>query len=133
MLRRPPRCTRTDTLCPYPTLFRSAQCHDVFDAPSPMRKAMSAIKKNKTLQGRSICTLALDTLLLAACGHKQEGPPPPPPKVTVVTLKTQAVPLTPSLPGSTSPYRPAEDRPPVDRQEPLTAGTEFVATRESRE
>src|SRR3546814_19617339 len=25
MIRRPPRSTRTDTLCPYPTLFRSAQ------------------------------------------------------------------------------------------------------------
>src|SRR3546814_9589938 len=24
MIRRPPRSTRTDTLCPYPTLFRSA-------------------------------------------------------------------------------------------------------------
>src|SRR3546814_2460788 len=23
MIRRPPRCTRTDTLCPYTTLFRS--------------------------------------------------------------------------------------------------------------
>src|SRR3546814_2180063 len=79
-----------------------------------MRKAMSAIKKNKTLQGRSICTLALGTLLLAACGHKQEGPPPPPPKVTVVTLKTQAVPLTTVLPGRTSAYRTAEVRPQVD-------------------
>src|SRR3546814_11952951 len=25
MIRRPPRSTRTDTLCPYPTLFRSSQ------------------------------------------------------------------------------------------------------------
>ncbi|HEY9544621.1 MAG TPA: efflux RND transporter periplasmic adaptor subunit, partial [Solimonas sp.] len=59
-------------------------------------------------------TLALGTLLLAACGHKQEGPPPPPPKVTVVTLKTQAVPLTTVLPGRTSAYRTAEVRPQVD-------------------
>src|SRR3546814_5279372 len=29
MIRRPPRSTRTDTLCPYTTLFRStAQCAD---------------------------------------------------------------------------------------------------------
>src|SRR3546814_15820675 len=28
MIRRPPRATRTDTLCPYTTLFRSD--HDVF-------------------------------------------------------------------------------------------------------
>src|SRR3546814_10524233 len=29
MIRRPPRSTRTDTLCPYTTLFRSALQHDV--------------------------------------------------------------------------------------------------------
>src|SRR3546814_4822857 len=27
MIRRPPRSTRTDTLFPYPTLFRSSQLH----------------------------------------------------------------------------------------------------------
>lgn len=79
-----------------------------------MRKAMSANKKNKTLQGRFLCTLASATLLLAACGHRQDAPPPPPPKVTVVTLKAQAVPLTTVLPGRTSPYRTAEVRPQVD-------------------
>src|SRR3546814_10818503 len=30
MIRRPPRSTRTDTLCPYTTLFRSPRRHDVF-------------------------------------------------------------------------------------------------------
>src|SRR3546814_16186283 len=29
MIRRPPRSTRTDTLCPYTTLFRSARLADV--------------------------------------------------------------------------------------------------------
>src|SRR3546814_10260851 len=29
MIRRPPRSTRTDTLFPYTTLFRSAQCQTV--------------------------------------------------------------------------------------------------------
>src|SRR3546814_8591928 len=28
MIRRPPRSTRTDTLCPYTTLFRSSPDHD---------------------------------------------------------------------------------------------------------
>src|SRR3546814_4864348 len=28
MIRRPPRSTRTDTLFPYPTLFRSSSVHD---------------------------------------------------------------------------------------------------------
>src|SRR3546814_1575899 len=32
MIRRPPRSTRTDTLFPYTTLFRSHHHHDVQDA-----------------------------------------------------------------------------------------------------
>src|SRR3546814_7651225 len=31
MIRRPPRSTRTDTLFPYPTLFRSRDAQDVAD------------------------------------------------------------------------------------------------------
>src|SRR3546814_4522742 len=34
MIRRPPRSTRTDTLFPYPTLFRS---HDRRHHPAPLR------------------------------------------------------------------------------------------------
>src|SRR3546814_19461715 len=34
MIRRPPRSTRTDTLCPYTTLFRSVVRHA--DAPAPL-------------------------------------------------------------------------------------------------
>src|SRR3546814_12039206 len=35
MKRRPPRSTRTDTLCPYTTLFRSrAAWHDEYTLPS---------------------------------------------------------------------------------------------------
>src|SRR3546814_18092886 len=32
MIRRPPESTRTDTLLPYTTLFRSAQAHEQLDA-----------------------------------------------------------------------------------------------------
>src|SRR3546814_10000103 len=33
MIRRPPRSTRTDTLCPYTTLFRSRdnRCNEIFE------------------------------------------------------------------------------------------------------
>src|SRR3546814_440123 len=34
MIRRPPRSTRTDTLCPYTTLFRSASGEDEFGRPT---------------------------------------------------------------------------------------------------
>src|SRR3546814_8717181 len=33
MIRRPPRSTRTDTLFPYTTLFRSGQRHDLLHQP----------------------------------------------------------------------------------------------------
>src|SRR3546814_17367216 len=35
MIRRPPRSTRTDTLFPYTTLFRSAQCRRRCPAAAP--------------------------------------------------------------------------------------------------
>src|SRR3546814_11217951 len=35
MIRRPPRSTRTDTLFPYTTLFRSAECRAGDDTPRP--------------------------------------------------------------------------------------------------
>src|SRR3546814_2176924 len=35
MIRRPPRSTRTDTLFPYTTLFRSRPHHPAFDAGTP--------------------------------------------------------------------------------------------------
>src|SRR6056297_1350283 len=38
MIRRPPRSTRTDTLFPYTTLFRSPPC-DAGDRPGPLRRA----------------------------------------------------------------------------------------------
>src|SRR3546814_12994531 len=34
MMRRPPRSTRTDTLCPYPTLFRFMLAEEEADNPS---------------------------------------------------------------------------------------------------
>src|SRR3546814_7354061 len=34
MIRRPPRSTRTDTLFPYTTLFRSAPAHEAMAAPT---------------------------------------------------------------------------------------------------
>ncbi len=51
---------------------------------------------------------------LAACGgHAPDTPGDAPPQVTVVTLKTQPVTLTRSLPGRTSAYLIAEVRPQV--------------------
>src|SRR3546814_12137630 len=40
MLRRPPRSTRTDTLFPYTTLFRSTGCEPPFILAVPSRSSM---------------------------------------------------------------------------------------------
>src|SRR3546814_15789659 len=37
MIRRPPRSTRTDTLFPYTTLFRSSASHECLDRPGKIQ------------------------------------------------------------------------------------------------
>jgi membrane fusion protein, multidrug efflux system len=51
--------------------------------------------------------------LQAGCGHHGPPPAPPPPKVSVVTLQTQAVPITTELPGRVNALRTADVRPQV--------------------
>ncbi len=69
---------------------------------------------------RSAAVVALSALFLAACsgGKEQGGAPgaggaPPAPAVTVMTLKTETVPMVAELPGRTTPYLIAELRPQV--------------------
>src|SRR3546814_16492089 len=47
MLPRPPRCTRTDTLFPDPTLFRSAVWN--IDSAMPTLRALAAAEANPAL------------------------------------------------------------------------------------
>src|SRR3546814_15446255 len=53
MIRRPPRSTRTDTLFPYTTLFRSTAVHDVSDGGLLIAVAEMALAGNigATLEG----------------------------------------------------------------------------------
>jgi len=60
-------------------------------------------------------SLAVLALGLIGCGHKAPPPPaPPPPKVSVVTVRAQAVPITTELPGRVTGYRTADVRPQVN-------------------
>ena len=53
-------------------------------------------------------------MFLAACHHHVPPPTPPPPKVSVVTLRTQSVPIVTELPGRVNAYRTADVRPQVN-------------------
>ena len=64
--------------------------------------------------GVRLAALTAACLLAAGCGDKPaEEAPPPPPKVSVVTVGTQAVPVTAELPGRVTAMRVAEVRPQV--------------------
>src|SRR3546814_17417565 len=53
MIRRPPRSTRTDTLFPYTTLFRS---HDISVSGREPRKVMTAYARLPALRLRLVAT-----------------------------------------------------------------------------
>jgi membrane fusion protein, multidrug efflux system len=64
--------------------------------------------------GVAIHFAALALVLLSGCRHKAPPPAPPPPKVSVVTVRAQAVPITTELPGRVNGYRTADVRPQVN-------------------
>src|SRR3546814_17432138 len=69
MIRRPPSATRTDTLFPYTTLFRS------------QGGGMNAMKHSKPIRRPQLLATALATLLAplpAWAQHADHMPPPPP-------------------------------------------------------
>ena len=53
-------------------------------------------------------------VLLIGCGHHATPPPSTPPRVSVVTVRSQAVPITTELPGRVNAYRTADVRPQVN-------------------
>jgi membrane fusion protein (multidrug efflux system) len=63
--------------------------------------------------GDVVCVAVLGMVLLTGCEHKTPPPAPPPPKVSVVTVRAQAVPITTELPGRVTGYRTADVRPQV--------------------
>src|SRR3546814_6349608 len=87
MLRRPPRSTRTDTLFPYTTLFRSL------------------------LRTGALCAIALS---LAACSAEEDKGGRGAPEVGYVTAAVQPVPVTTSLGGRTVAFETSEVRPQVN-------------------
>lgn len=93
------------------------------------------MQNNPNLRASALLSALAAAILLAACGggnNQQAGQvaAPPAPAVTVVTVNTEAVPLTTELPGRTAPYLIAEVRPQVTgivKQRPFTEGSEVKA------
>src|SRR3546814_16662414 len=58
MIRRPPRSTRTDTLFPYTTLFRSALAQGRLAPRNPLRKALLCSAARCVRQGPLLALLS---------------------------------------------------------------------------
>src|SRR3546814_13903720 len=70
MIRRPPRSTRTDTLFPYTTLFRSdSQIEDQSDELLPRRRTKTIRKRRITLRSLPSRT-ATDEIGRASCRER---------------------------------------------------------------
>src|SRR3546814_18220827 len=57
MIRRPPRSTRTDTLVPYTTLFRSRPAPDAGSLPRPGAHCQEAEKVGEKLNGLTVSVI----------------------------------------------------------------------------
>src|SRR3546814_7376986 len=72
MIRRPPRSTRTDTLFPYTTLFRSTEALTALDEDGA-RSEMIAINLNRAVQAMEVAQSASLPAKLVAQSLKQKG------------------------------------------------------------
>src|SRR3546814_8153924 len=71
MIRRPPRSTRTDTLFPYTTLFRSAWRGSIFPASVMIWRACRGLMAyaDQQMSTRRIVSIGIVSLLHAALGY----------------------------------------------------------------
>src|SRR3546814_20721256 len=74
MRRRPPRSTRTDTLFPYTTLFRSeAHGHVDEEYPSPMEIIGDVTAKDRSCDGRDQCSHGPDAKRRGSLAFRKDG------------------------------------------------------------
>src|SRR3546814_7133160 len=67
MIRRPPRSTRTDTLCPYTTLFRSKWRRQIGGCAHQQLKPVDPVKSRSAKQAQMLQV----SLTPAAVAHRQ--------------------------------------------------------------
>src|SRR3546814_18303293 len=110
MIRRPPRSTRTDTLFPYTTLFRSVRCRSACKAfpcdhrPSPFRTVRTDLPPRdgpvSIGQWHQVSWLALSRPPVLSAHHKSRTP------------ELRSLGLLPSIPA----VRPADGTGEIGRQ-----------------
>src|SRR3546814_3676269 len=71
MIRRPPRSTRTDTLFPYTTLFRSDDYELLFALPAAVKPPVRAIPIGRFAKGRGL-TLKIDGVAIPLPDRRSE-------------------------------------------------------------
>src|SRR3546814_14244471 len=96
MIRQPPRSTRTDTLFPYTTLFRSA--------PDRLASTVPARMKPTALCVRQV-SAASSAIEPAAASIAQANTPPAPPNTIAAPAPSAAEADTPTTAGSASGLR----------------------------
>ena len=99
------RCSGSEPLPVRRVCFVS--CVTMIDAKEA---AMAAVTNGLRPCG---CLAAGAMVLLTGCGHHESPPAPAPPRVSVVTVRSQPVPITTELPGRVTAYRTADVRPQV--------------------
>src|SRR5579862_8836594 len=77
-------------------------------------RGVGKLLRNADLRQIAPVLTAAGATVLTGCGHQAPPPAPPPPKVSVVTVQSQAVPITTELPGRVAAYRTADVRPQVN-------------------
>src|SRR3546814_20346615 len=73
MIRRPPRSTRTDTLFPYTTLFRSCSLHPAYDLVTEFDREWQRPGHGRQRNGGQISFAAIDVHLAAGADHRMDG------------------------------------------------------------
>src|SRR3546814_2743803 len=92
MIRRPPRSTRTDTLFPYPTLFRSPSSSAIWLAVSPFSHMVRRFSMRSSVQDIPVSSsLAQRTGPRRGTGDRTGSPPPACPRSEEHTSELQSL------------------------------------------
>src|SRR3546814_15381204 len=126
MIRRPPRSTRTDTLFPYTTLFRSPE-HVEGGRPSLEEKEKRCFDKLSTNGGKVILRSGKSDRRAPSADRPAPGPAAPPASISRRRLRCATMPCRFRRASSMSSHSRGRGHP-VRRSEEPRGGKEGVRT-----